>query len=78
MTSNPSNFGLIGVAGYVAVRHLAAIKETGNNLLASLDPFDSVGIIDSYFPDSDFFVEFERNHKQRGINYVIRLSRKLQ
>lgn len=54
------NFGLIGVAGYIAVRHLKAIKETGNNLLASLDPFDSVGIIDSYFPGSDFFVEFER------------------
>lgn len=60
MESKPKNFGLIGVAGYIAVRHLAAIKETGNRLLASLDPFDSVGIIDSYFPDSDFFVEFER------------------
>jgi UDP-N-acetyl-2-amino-2-deoxyglucuronate dehydrogenase len=54
------NFGLIGVAGYIAVRHLKAIKDTGNNLLASLDRFDSVGIIDSYFPQSDFFVEFER------------------
>jgi len=54
------NFSLIGVAGYIAARHLEAIKETGNNLLASLDPFDSVGIIDNYFPDSDFFVEFER------------------
>jgi UDP-N-acetyl-2-amino-2-deoxyglucuronate dehydrogenase len=48
------------VAGYIAVRHLKAIKDTGNNLLASLDPFDSVGLIDSYFPHSDFFVEFER------------------
>jgi len=56
----PKNFGLIGVAGYIAVRHLKAIKDTGNNLLASLDRFDSVGIIDSYFPQSDFFVEFER------------------
>ncbi|HOW09526.1 MAG TPA: Gfo/Idh/MocA family oxidoreductase [Bacteroidales bacterium] len=54
------NFGLIGVAGYIAVRHLKAIKETGNNLLASLDKFDSVGLLDSYFPQSDFFVEFER------------------
>jgi len=54
------NFALIGVGGYIAVRHLKAIKETGNNLIASLDPADSVGIIDSYFPDSDFFVEFER------------------
>ncbi len=60
MEQEPKNFGLIGVAGYVAVRHLKAIKETGNNLLASLDPFDSVGIIDGYFPESDFFVEFER------------------
>jgi UDP-N-acetyl-2-amino-2-deoxyglucuronate dehydrogenase len=58
--SFPKNFGLIGVAGYIAVRHLRAIKDTGNNLLASLDRFDSVGIIDNYFPQSDFFVEFER------------------
>jgi len=54
------NFGLIGVAGYIAVRHLRAIKDTGNNLLASLDKFDCVGLLDSYFPASDFFVEFER------------------
>jgi UDP-N-acetyl-2-amino-2-deoxyglucuronate dehydrogenase len=60
MTESPKNFGIIGVAGYIAVRHLKAIKETGNNLLASLDKFDSVGRIDSYFPESDFFVEFER------------------
>jgi UDP-N-acetyl-2-amino-2-deoxyglucuronate dehydrogenase len=60
MFETPKNFGIIGVAGYIAVRHLNAIKETGNNLLASLDKFDSVGRIDSYFPDSDFFVEFER------------------
>jgi UDP-N-acetyl-2-amino-2-deoxyglucuronate dehydrogenase len=60
MTESPKNFGIIGVAGYIAVRHLHAIKETGNNLLASLDKFDSVGRIDSYFPESEFFVEFER------------------
>jgi UDP-N-acetyl-2-amino-2-deoxyglucuronate dehydrogenase len=60
METVSKNFGLIGVAGYIAVRHLKAIKDTGNNLLASLDPFDSVGLIDSYFPQSDFFVEFER------------------
>lgn len=60
MTDTPKNFGMIGVAGYIAVRHLKAIKDTGNNLLASLDKFDSVGLIDSYFPESDFFVEFER------------------
>ncbi len=54
------NFGLIGLGGYIAIRHLRAIKDTGNQLLAALDKFDSVGIIDSYFPDADFFVEFER------------------
>lgn len=53
-------FALIGAAGYIAVRHMKAIKETGNDLIAALDPFDSVGIIDSYFPKSDFFTEFER------------------
>ncbi len=54
------NFALIGVAGYIAIRHLKAIKETGNKLVAALDRFDSVGFIDNYFPDADFFVEFER------------------
>jgi UDP-N-acetyl-2-amino-2-deoxyglucuronate dehydrogenase len=54
------NFAIIGVGGYIAVRHLKAIKETGNKLVAALDINDSVGIIDSYFPDADFFVEFER------------------
>ncbi len=54
------NFVLIGSAGYIAPRHMKAIKETGNDLIAALDPFDSVGIIDSYFPNADFFVEFER------------------
>lgn len=54
------NFALIGAAGYIAPRHLRAIKETNNNLIAALDKFDSVGIMDSYFPNADFFVEFER------------------
>lgn len=54
------NFGLIGAAGYIAPRHLKAIKDTGNTLLAALDPFDSVGIMDSYFPDAAFFTEPER------------------
>lgn len=54
------NFALIGAAGYIAPRHLKAIKDTGNNLIAALDPFDSVGVLDSYFPHADFFVEFER------------------
>jgi len=54
------NFVLIGAAGYVAPRHMKAIKDSGNNLIAAFDPFDSVGIIDSYFPEADFFTEFER------------------
>ena len=54
------NFVLIGAAGYVAPRHMKAIKETGNALVAALDKHDAVGIIDSYFPEADFFVEFER------------------
>lgn len=54
------NFALIGAAGYIAPRHMEAIKATGNRLLAALDPSDSVGIIDSHFPDADFFTEFER------------------
>lgn len=48
-------FALIGAAGYIAPRHMKAIKETGNTLVAALDPFDSVGIIDSFFPDAAFF-----------------------
>ncbi len=54
------NFAIIGVAGYIAPRHLKAIKDTGNELVAALDPNDSVGIIDSYFPQANFFTEFER------------------
>jgi UDP-N-acetyl-2-amino-2-deoxyglucuronate dehydrogenase len=54
------NFALIGAAGYIAPRHMKAIKETNNNLVAAYDPFDSVGVIDSNFPNADFFVEFER------------------
>jgi UDP-N-acetyl-2-amino-2-deoxyglucuronate dehydrogenase len=53
-------FALIGAAGYIAPRHMQAIKSTGNDLVAALDPNDSVGIIDSYFPEADFFTEFER------------------
>lgn len=57
---NMKNFALIGAAGYIAPRHLKAIKETNNNLIAALDRFDSVGVMDSYFPNADFFTEFER------------------
>ncbi|WP_299949001.1 Gfo/Idh/MocA family oxidoreductase [uncultured Ruegeria sp.] len=55
-----SNFALIGTAGYIAPRHMKAITDTGNILLAALDTSDSVGIIDSHFPDAHFFTEFER------------------
>ena len=54
------NFALIGVGGYIAPRHMKAIKETGNNLVAAVDKNDSVGIMDSYFPHANFFTEFER------------------
>ncbi len=72
------DFALIGAAGYIAPRHLKAIKNTGNNLSAAIDPFDSVGIMDNYFPNADFFVEFERfdrhieklKRKNRPIDYV--------
>jgi UDP-N-acetyl-2-amino-2-deoxyglucuronate dehydrogenase len=55
-----TKYALIGAAGYIAPRHMEAIKATGGNLVAAYDPNDSVGIIDSYFPESDFFTEFER------------------
>ncbi|MCB0517452.1 MAG: Gfo/Idh/MocA family oxidoreductase [Lewinellaceae bacterium] len=54
------NFALIGAAGYIAPRHMKAIKETGHHLVAAYDKNDSVGVIDSYFPEADFFTEFER------------------
>jgi UDP-N-acetyl-2-amino-2-deoxyglucuronate dehydrogenase len=53
------NFALIGTAGYIAPRHLKAIKATGNNLVAAMDINDSVGIMDSHFPEAEFFTEFE-------------------
>jgi UDP-N-acetyl-2-amino-2-deoxyglucuronate dehydrogenase len=72
------NFVLIGAAGYIAPRHMKAIKETGNDLLAAYDPYDGIGIVDSYFPGTTFFTEFERfdrfvdRQKRNGIstNYV--------
>ncbi len=60
MNKEEKNFALIGVAGYIAVRHVRAIRDTENSLVASLDRFDSVGFMDSYFPEADFFTEFER------------------
>lgn len=55
-----TKFALIGAAGYVAPRHMKAIKEVGGDLVAAFDPADSVGVIDSHFPDARFFTEFER------------------
>ncbi len=54
------NFALTGLAGYIAPRHLKAIKDTGNQLVAAVDPHDSVGIMDSFFPEASFFTEVER------------------
>lgn len=54
------NFALVGAAGFIAPRHLKAIKETGNKLVAAVDNHDCVGIMDSYFPETAFFTEFER------------------
>lgn len=72
------NFAIIGAAGFVAPRHLKAIKETGNNLVAALDKHDNVGVLDSYFPNADFFTEFERfdrhldklKRKGQNVDYV--------
>jgi UDP-N-acetyl-2-amino-2-deoxyglucuronate dehydrogenase len=72
------NFTLIGIAGYIAIRHVRAIKDTGHDLVAALDRFDSVGFVDAFFPDADFVVEFERfdrhiaklNRTGRQIDFV--------
>jgi UDP-N-acetyl-2-amino-2-deoxyglucuronate dehydrogenase len=71
------NFVLIGAAGYVAPRHMKAIKDLGGNLIAAYDPHDSVGVLDSYFSDCSFFTEFERFDRfcekamdGQGIDYV--------
>lgn len=57
---NKKKFALIGAAGYIAPRHMKAIKETGNELIAALDPYDGIGIMDSHFPEAEFFTEFEQ------------------
>lgn len=72
------NFALIGAAGYVAPRHMQAIQATGHELVAAYDPFDSVGVMDRYFPEAAFFVEFERfdrhldklRRRGKGVDYV--------
>jgi len=71
-------FALIGAGGYIAPRHLKAIRDTGNVLVAALDKHDSVGVLDSYSTDARFFTEFERfdrhleklRHKGEGVDYV--------
>jgi len=76
--SGRTRFALIGAGGYIAPRHLKAVKETGHELVAAYDPNDSVGIMDSYFPDAHFFTEFERfdrhvdklRRREEGIDYV--------
>lgn len=76
--SDIKKFALIGAAGYIAPRHMKAIKDTGNKLVAALDKNDSVGIIDSYFPTADFFTEYERfdrhidklRRDKKGIDYL--------
>ncbi len=60
MSINSKNFAIIGSGGFIAPRHMKAIKDTGNIMLASVDKHDSVGIMDNYFPDASFFTEFER------------------
>ena len=74
------NFALIGAAGYIAPRHFKAIKETANNLLCVLDPNDSVGIMDAYFPEAAFFTEFERfdRHVERLNRSAIERSKGLK
>lgn len=72
------SFALLGAAGYIAPRHMIAIRETGNDLAAAMDVNDSVGILDTHFPDAQFFTEFERfaahldieNRDGRAIDYV--------
>ncbi len=68
------NFGVIGASGYIAPRHMNAIKETGNSILCVLDPSDSIGIIDSYFPSANYFSEFERFDRfvnsKKNIDYL--------
>jgi UDP-N-acetyl-2-amino-2-deoxyglucuronate dehydrogenase len=67
-------FALIGAAGYIAPRHMAAIKAVGGSLVAAMDKHDSVGILDSYFPECDFFTEyeiFERYLYKNPVDYLV-------
>ncbi len=79
MSKSRKRFALLGAAGYVAPKHMKAISETGNILVAAMDKHDSVGILDKYFPDCAFFVEFERferfleklKRNGEGIDYLV-------
>jgi UDP-N-acetyl-2-amino-2-deoxyglucuronate dehydrogenase len=73
---NMKRFALIGAAGYIAPRHMQAIANTGNNLVAAFDPNDSVGVLDSYFPEADFFTEFERF--DRHVDKMYRSSHQIE
>lgn len=76
--NSKKKFALIGAAGFVAPRHMRAIRETGHQLVAAVDPHDCVGVLDSFFPDAAFFTEFERfdrhidklSRKGEGLDYV--------
>ena len=71
-------FALIGAAGYVAPRHVRAVKETGNVLLAAIDPHDNMGFLDNYYPETRFFTKFERfdryidklKNENKGVDFV--------
>lgn len=73
-----ASFALIGAAGYIAPRHMKAVSETGGEIVAAMDPSDSVGVLDSFFPEAHFFTEFERfdrhvdrlRRKGEGLDYV--------
>ncbi|MGE4511697.1 MAG: Gfo/Idh/MocA family protein [Sulfurimonadaceae bacterium] len=76
---NKKNFALIGASGYIAPRHMKAIKDTDHNLVVALDPYDGIGIMDGHFPQADFFTEFERfasfvdqwhRDKKQAIEYI--------
>ena len=71
-----TNFALIGAAGFVAPRHMKAIKAVGGDLKVAFDPNDSVGVIDSYFPDAHFFTEFERLLIATSISEIAAARRK--
>ena len=68
-------FALIGAAGYIAPRHMKAIRDTGHDLVAAYDPTDSVGIMDTYFPEAAFFTEFERF--DRHVEKLKRIGKKV-